>query len=290
MSDVPVAEASETTATAVPASAGALLRAAREAQGLHIGALAVALKMSVKKIEALESDRFEDLPDLVFVRAMAMSICRALKINPEPVLALLPDVADKKLKPMRGGLNTRFRDVSLATQSTWRSQLLSPIGLGAIALLVATLVVLVWRAPADDAKLVPAQVNAPTPVAPMTVPAAVLPTPPTSAALAIGTGISTDVTQATSTSARVAASAVLPAVPLGFEIRARGVSWVEVNDADGVARVHKLTVAGETLQVSGKLPLSVVLGRADQLDVLVRGQPFDLTGFVRDNVARFEVK
>jgi hypothetical protein len=34
-------------------TAGALLREAREAQGLHVAALAVAMKVPVKKLEAL---------------------------------------------------------------------------------------------------------------------------------------------------------------------------------------------------------------------------------------------
>ena len=38
-------------------SAGGLLRQAREAAGVHIGALSVALKVPVRKLEALESDR-----------------------------------------------------------------------------------------------------------------------------------------------------------------------------------------------------------------------------------------
>ena len=44
--------------------AGALLRQAREASGLHIAALAVLLKVPVKKLEALESDRLDLLPDI----------------------------------------------------------------------------------------------------------------------------------------------------------------------------------------------------------------------------------
>ena len=43
--------------TAQEMTAGALLRAAREASGLHIAALAVAMKVPVKKLEALEADR-----------------------------------------------------------------------------------------------------------------------------------------------------------------------------------------------------------------------------------------
>ncbi|WP_457306933.1 helix-turn-helix domain-containing protein, partial [Polaromonas sp. P5_E6] len=38
-------------------TAGTLLREAREAAGIHIAALAVSLKVPVKKLEALELDR-----------------------------------------------------------------------------------------------------------------------------------------------------------------------------------------------------------------------------------------
>jgi cytoskeleton protein RodZ len=44
------------------------------------------------------------------------------------------------------------------------------------------------------------------------------------------------------------------------------------------------------LGASGNLPLSVVLGRADAVQVQVRGQAFDVKALAKDNVARFEVK
>jgi cytoskeleton protein RodZ len=44
------------------------------------------------------------------------------------------------------------------------------------------------------------------------------------------------------------------------------------------------------LQITGNLPLSVVLGRADAVTVIVRGKPLDVTAVSKDNVARFEVK
>ena len=59
------------------ATAGSLLRQAREAAGIHIAALAVSLKVPVKKLEALEQDRFDLLPDAVFVRALASSMALA---------------------------------------------------------------------------------------------------------------------------------------------------------------------------------------------------------------------
>jgi len=68
------------------ATAGTLLRRAREASGLHVAALAVALKVPVRKLEALEDDRIDELGDPVFVRALASSVCRTLKVDPQPIL------------------------------------------------------------------------------------------------------------------------------------------------------------------------------------------------------------
>ena len=88
----------------VPAAAGhagAMLRAARQQQGLHIAALAASIKVAPAKLEALESGRYHELLDLTFTRALAQAICRVLKIDPAPVLAQLPDVLPDGLG--RGG-------------------------------------------------------------------------------------------------------------------------------------------------------------------------------------------
>ena len=57
-----------------------------------------------------------------------------------------------------------------------------------------------------------------------------------------------------------------------------------------MVQVRRNMAAGETVGVSGSLPLMVVVGRSDTTQVLVRGQAFDLLSLARDNVARFEVK
>lgn len=92
------------------ASAGSLLRAAREAQGLHIAALAAAIKVSPRKLEALEADRYDELPDTTFTRALAQAVARSLKIDPRPVLERLPAAGPQPLAPGDGGLNQPFRD------------------------------------------------------------------------------------------------------------------------------------------------------------------------------------
>ena len=73
-------------------------------------------------------------------------------------------------------------------------------------------------------------------------------------------------------------------------LKATAPSWVEIVDARGIVQVRKTLQVGELLGASGSLPLSVVLGRADAVQVQVRGQAFDVKALAKDNVARFEVK
>ena len=61
-------------------------------------------------------------------------------------------------------------------------------------------------------------------------------------------------------------------------------------DANGVVQLRRILATGETVGVSGALPLAVVVGRADVTDIQVRGKPFDLAAVSKENVARFEVK
>ena len=95
---------------AASVSAGALLREAREVRGMPIEELAATLKVVPRKIEMLEAGRFDEFPDPVFVRALAQSVCRCLKVDAGPVLALLPQTPSQRLEQVHVGLNAPFRD------------------------------------------------------------------------------------------------------------------------------------------------------------------------------------
>ncbi|MFT4266606.1 MAG: DUF4115 domain-containing protein, partial [Xenophilus sp.] len=72
---------------------------------------------------------------------------------------------------------------------------------------------------------------------------------------------------------------------------ARGECWVTVSDAGGKVLLQRLLAAGETVNLSGALPMRVVLGRAANIDARVHGQAFDLAPLIKSGgVARFEVK
>lgn len=301
-------EPAAVTEPVAPKSAGTMLREAREAAGLHIAALAVSMKVPVKKLEALEADRLDLLLDAVFVRALASSVCRTLKIDPKPVLERLPNTALPYLTADKLGINTPFRSPSDGRGDSAFDQLSKPVVLAALALLIAALVLIFF--PSSERTEVVSEVSADrvattAPAAepalaalpaasgqfvdpagrPAVVPALVVaapakPAPPAAATPAV-------------VSAPVAAQAPIPVASTSTGLvvfKLRGASWVEVTDASGVVQLRRIISSGETVGASGALPLTVVVGRADATEVQVRGKPFDLAAVSKENVARFEVK
>lgn len=274
-------------------TAGALLRAAREASGLHVAALAVAIKVPVKKLEALEADRFELLPDAVFVRALASSVCRALKVDPGPVLEKLPRSSIPHLGSQQRGINEPFRTPGSGQRIAIPDFLTKPAVLAVLVLLIGVSVLALMPARHEvastaeslSAPVTPALSTEVTKIGPM----ALTPAMTASAPISAVTGLAPGKSDATKNAADDVAVAVPVAeVILGF--KARGVSWVEVTDAKGVVQIRKTLANGDTILASGTLPLAVVVGRADVIDVEVRGTAFPLNAIAKDNVARFEVK
>lgn len=289
-------------------SAGTMLKNAREAEGLSIAVLAVSLKVPVKKLEALEADRFDLLPDNVFARALAASVCRTLKIDPASILERLPHPTAPRLKTDESGINTPFRTSGDKFNLSFLNQLSKPFVLAVLVLLVGVvvLVFLPFTQRAEIANILRsdvAAINSPL-QAPMSSdndaaneaaapPQVIDSTVATSAAplamsqasvvpLAILPGDA-----ATASPAMVAGSGATTGTVV---LTAHRSSWVEVVDASGVVQVRKTMKDGETIGASGVMPLSVVVGRADTTEVQVRGKPFDLSRLAKDNVARFEVK
>lgn len=320
---MPVEESALEASPAPAESAGSLLRQAREAAGLHIAALAVALKVPVKKLEALEADRLDLLPDAVFVRALASSVCRTLKMDASPVLALLPQTGKPRLDYQQTSINTPFRSPSDGPGPSLWAQVSRPAVLAGLLLLLGALVLIFL--PAVQQQEMAAQTLASTPAAaPQPAPASgvappaqvqespgpavsespvaaaapvvVMPAPP---ALAPGlpAGAALLLPAASPAEAPPATTAQAPAPPAAAVVAngiivftAKGESWVEVTDAKGVVVLRRTLAAGEAASASGALPLAAVVGRADATQVQVRGRPFDLGTVAKDNVARFEVK
>jgi cytoskeleton protein RodZ len=273
-----------TEATAgAEASAGAQLRAARERRGLHIAALAASMKVPQRKLEALEADRYDELPDLTFTRALAQSVCRALKIDPQPVLDRLPEAGDaERLSQVGAGINAPFRDrpgrEDPREWTLWRKPVfwITVLVLGAAAVLA--LLPEQWLASRT------AELAAP----PTSVPQASTPLD-ASASAAVAQPAASESSPAATVPAPAASTATAgPAVPL-LALRASAPSWVEVQDGNGQLLLSRHVGAGETVALEGSTPLRVVIGNAQGTQLEFRGRAVDLTPNTRDNVARLQL-
>lgn len=308
-------------------SAGSMLRKAREAAGLHVAALAVSMKVPVKKLEALEADRLDLLPDMVFVRALASSVCRTLKIDPAPVLEKLPNTHKPQLVSAERDINTPFNAYGSSTALTLSSIFRKPVVLLVLLLLLTAGVVFFLpefkkEMAVEEVVTVPPQVYPETappavsvqqdggvplantvgvpegvvqspsspPVATTAAVAVQTPMQSASAAADAGAGVSTNLPVQVDKVIETAITKPAPGKGETLVLKASAPCWVKVVDANGSVLVLRVVAAGETIGVSGSTPLSVIIGAADAISVEVRGKPFSLVGVAKDNVARFEVK
>lgn len=282
-------------AVSVPASlsAGDLIREAREALGMHPEALASALKVPTRKIEALESGDLDEMPDLAFTRALAAAVCRHLKLEPSTVLALLPVAVPTHLPTphMRESLRNEdgqmgrvqtassldaskglFRRplwlaaiilFALAAAMPFLPELLKMLGLGASESLAR-----IQASTHSTNDSVPTMRSAAQPLAPVaSAPAAAAPLAASSAA----------------------SQAALPATAAPLVLTASGESWLQVTDASGRVLVSRNLFAGDSVPLTGKAPYRLIVGRAEAVSIRYQGviQPYPTamqTGLARLSV------
>jgi cytoskeleton protein RodZ len=279
-------------------TAGALLKAAREKQGLHIAALAAAIKVSPRKLEALEADRLDELPDATFARALAQTVCRSLKIDARPVLERLPAAGPLPLVPPDAGLNEPFREggarsLRSGDDAPWSKLAMRPMLLGALVLLLASVALMLlppmssWRKAVEPAAT-PAAMPASAPASqPAAAPAAA------SAAAAAASGVAV-APPASAPPAETVFSAPPPgtdpaAAAALLQLRVSEASWIEVRDARGNPLLSRTVSPGEQVGLNGATPLAVVVGNAAATELVFRGRAVDLAGRSRDNVARLQL-
>jgi cytoskeleton protein RodZ len=273
-----------------------LLRQARERVGLHLAAVAVTLKVPVARLEALEAGRYHELPDPTFVRALAKSVCKVLKVDPEPILATLPSAYVADLGPTSTAISTPMPTRRAgAIMTSGESMLHVPLAvLVAVVLAVLALVLWMWlpeRPMADSLQPEPALTSSQSdrdsqgskePASPEAS--------NTSVPMLAAADVMTQVTESVAPIVAVMPTEG-PQVAQGIvQLIAADTTWIQVVGASQRVLLQRSLEAHESVAFSNDFPLSVVIGRADQVTVRVRDQAFDLVPWTRGNVARFEVQ
>lgn len=293
-------------------SAGAILRAARQAQGLDLDTLASMLKVSTRKLEQLEHDQYDELPGIAFVRSLTLSVCRQLQIDAAPVLALLPtaEVPQAALEHVTRGLATPFREPNTRVDlRNWPEWLRPSVVVPALLLLAA---LAFWLVPSSRTLLGAGSGAAPVAGAASgelhVEPVSVTPVGPGSTAPGVGaTTVSTVVAPVVQAASAVASAVVetvysappedlaasppqRPAAAGPVVLRPTAESWVEVRDASGAVTLSRMLLPGEEVGLDGTPPFKLKIGNAQAMRLNYRGQPIDLAPYTRDSVARLELK
>lgn len=293
---MPVGEGSVATVAPVQ-TAGRMLRTAREARGMHIAALSVALKVPVRKLELLEADAYDQLPGATFTRALAKSVCRALKIDAEPVLALMPHRQDAGLDHAVIGGARRDTFQPSPAPSKASPPLSKPLILGAVGLAVIAIAVVVMPSIDFGGSAAPATATVTESVA---ASAAVVanprmntePSPPAAGVMPASPTVAESAAPAAPAAKAVATvgTAAADGPVASLVMRSTAPSWVEVRDSAGNVVFTGTVTPGVPANVDFKGAGLLVVGNAAVTEVLWRGRQLDVSAAARENVARLELK
>lgn len=295
-------------------SAGRLLQAGRERRGLELDALAQLLKVPVRKLQALEADRFEELPGAAFTRSLAQSYARQVGVDVQEVLALLPQaiVPPQRLEHVSRGLQTPYREGGGAHfgGSGGRGGFEGFRPVHGVALALLALALLLWLLPPLSTLLpslglssrseLAAEVAAGSEAAASStvvvetvhgVPAEQVTTPVPPVASAVP--VMPVPVAASAPPAAPSASAPVPAAaaPAGTVVlKTRAASWIEVRDAGNAVLLSRTLQSGETVGLDGAMPMRVRVGVASALELSLRGEPVDLKPYTRGTSATVVLK
>ncbi|WP_418320514.1 helix-turn-helix domain-containing protein [Piscinibacter sakaiensis] len=285
--------------------AGRLLREAREAQGMSIDMLATSMKVSVRKLEMLEAERFDELPDATFARALAQAVCRALKIDAAPVLAKLPPPSGHRIELVSEGLNEPFRDHPSRLDPLAWAATLKAAWAPALVLALAALVFFLPGSLLESTKSLIADVTGAIrgtgqPADQDTVIETIHPSIDLIAQS--GQAPAAAASQPTPTAEPGAAAPAASAAPLSvapsttapppgvLELHATAESWIEVKDGRDRVLLSRSLRPDETVQLDGVMPMRVKIGNAAATRLRYRGELIDLAPMTNENIARVLLK
>ena len=290
-------------------SAGALLRAAREAAGLSLDAVAQQLKLHPRQVGAIERDDFAQLPGRTFVRGFVRNYARLVRLDANAVLAALPGGGDSAglasptlhaTAPSIGEL-----PVSQSSRPAWAKW---AIPLTLVAIIAAGAAYEMLRTAAPPRTPAPATTEAREPVigprapepAPPSASVTPMPAPPVAPAAspAPATGPAPGATPepapgATTTSLPNPVAA-MPAAPAPGDrelvLSYRDHSWTEVRDRNGRVLLSAMMSPGARQVLSGQAPFELVIGNAGDVTLTLDGRAVDLVPHTRQSVARLTLQ
>lgn len=286
-------------------SVGEQLKSARLAQGRELRVVANTLHLDVATVLAIEADDQLNLPATIFVQGYIQNYAHLLGIPAEPLLALYKQHAPTEPELNLRGLKNKGKLVrsDKVMRFTRRRSPLLPFFIF-FGLILAGIIWWLWP-----------QLFSPQPVA-SGVEEHVMLMPENGGISTIKTTVIAIVETAKSSEVVAAedkpesiAEPEIPAVmetpeplpqavevvpdrvmPDKLVIRSEKDSWIEIFDAEKKRVMYRLLRGGQSREVEGVAPFSVLLGYAHNVELSINGEAFDVSPFIVKDSARFRVE
>lgn len=258
------------------AGLGATLRAARTASNVSLADLERRTKIRAAHLSALEEERLDLLPPLPFVRGFIRTYAQALGLDPEPLVARLPDVVEAQTAPSGEAWRPVQATIEPAQPGSRLRRRASTAGI--VALVVGIALVLffaqqlrelgrpVQPVPPRPAASLPTSQPTPQAAAPSPTPAAPALQPP----------------------ALPQAPGPTPAAAEGVtvEVSASGRSWLQVTANEKPPLFEGFIMAGESRRWRSSSAVTIRVGNAGAVVVTVNGKNVGPLGAPGEVVSR----
>ncbi len=257
---------------AIPVSFGERLRHIRKEQGQSVADVARQLNLTSTTVRRIESGSWEELGPAVYGRGYVAAYARKLDQDPAETDGYFGQSEVHRLEQEMEVLSARPRP-----SAWWRYQRVLTY-VAATALLAIPLVTWLSRAFQPMVAPVPVAETGAESGDSMEPRETVVVDEPLLAAM---TPIP-DLSVASSVPETVAP----PLLVLEFRERA----WLEATTASGEKLAYGLMEAGTRQELDASAGLSVRLGNADGVSVELMGKPYDLSSFIRQDLAEFDIE
>jgi cytoskeleton protein RodZ len=323
MDEVPEGGAEPHEVAPPTSTLGARLAAERESREWSIVQVASQLNLAPRQIQALETDNYAALPGMASVRGFVRAYAKLLKIDAEPLVAMIASeqiTPTQPLEPRRNLSSTPFFDNRLiSTRGRRSSSRLVLVAVIVLLLVVAAIAVERMGGWPTLSQSLPSQfkdISATPSGGPLAASASVsTPTsesePASAPAVPAATGSESGVADAVRTAPSTASSAAEQKVDQAPRVTAavtetvadksvvaaknvlvltlRQDSWIEVR-AGRKALISRLAMAGSTESLEITEPVVLTLGNAAGVDVTFRGSPLEIKSGAKNNVVRISLK
>ena len=281
----------EMNSLGVVQSVGHMLRNARLARKMSIEDVSRQLRLSVQQIEAIEKEDYEKLPGRTFLRGFVRNYANLVQLDPIPILQLLPGSTPTTSTYERTPIKNRQISFSENREKSKNSQFIIIVILISLAAGVYFIYGnnLQQLKPEDNSESVISEIKKDKDKTTIE-----LPLPPVAGIQSeprSGT-VSTQIEAINIPKVDTSKTTQIADNTGNLHFKFKTETWIKVSDSSGATLIEQVKSAGSEQVVTGKRPLSIVIGNIGGVSLTYNEKEVDIRSYTKkqDGTARFTLE